>query len=96
MSVSIFSAGIVSGITPILFFKFVREIMMIFENVATKTRELSIATAEMSLSKSIELFCFGLYQLIIRLKFLSLKSFETGFLAQNLDRLLNRSFQSQI
>ena len=50
MSVSIFSAGIVSGITPILFFKFVREIMMIFENVAMKTRELSIAMAEMSLS----------------------------------------------
>jgi hypothetical protein len=63
MSVSIFSAGIVSGITPILFFKFVREIMMIFENVATKTRELSIATDEMSLSKSIELF-FWSYQLI--------------------------------
>jgi len=54
MSVSILSAGIVSGMTPILFFKFVREIMMIFENVAIKTRELSIARAEMSLSKSID------------------------------------------
>ena len=63
MSVSTFSAGIVSGITAILFFKFVREIITILENVAMKTRELSIAMAEMSLSKSIELF-FWSYQLI--------------------------------